>query len=267
MRSLGFSPPPTRGSPDRKRVRQARFEVRSSLPTSAACVVANGVRETLTALLGVPVAIKLFEPVIPDPRAWRAILRDALLYRVRGSVADAALVLRPADAIALASAVFGEPRGKSQSERVLSPIERDVVDRTAIAIAAHLGAVCGARDGHPAERVGAIGGYVSFFEMLLEKPLEARIGVALSRDPAPEPRGALELSHLAGVRVAAIASLDLGHAEAAAVARLQTGAVLPIRAADLRRCSLVSHGKRIARGVCGVRNGRLALATASRETT
>ncbi len=259
MRSLGFSPPLDGQKTGHRRVRDARFEARSSLPASAACVVANGVRETLTGLLGAPVAIRLFEPTIPDPSGWLAILRDAMIYRVRGSVADAALVLRPADAIALANAVFDES-DSSPAERGLSAIERDVVDRTAIAIAVHLGAVCGARDGHPAERVRTIVGYVSFFELMLEKPVEARIGVALSRDPSPEPRGALEIGHLAGVRIAAVASLDLGIAEAAAVARLRTGAVLPIRAVDLRRCSLVTQGRRLARGVCGVRNGRFAVA-------
>ncbi|HEY6325785.1 MAG TPA: hypothetical protein VIW73_04615, partial [Candidatus Cybelea sp.] len=109
MRSLGFAPASRNRCDSGKRVRETRFERRSSLPASAACVVANGIRETLTALLGSPVTLRLFEPVMPDPDAWDAIARDATMYRVRGSVADAAIVLRAADAIAFASAVFGEP--------------------------------------------------------------------------------------------------------------------------------------------------------------
>ncbi len=228
------------------------------LPASAACVVANGVRETLTALLGAPVTLRLFEPVIPDPCAWDAIARDATMYRVRGSVADAAIVLRASDAIALAGAVFGEPAAREA--RALSPIERDVVDRAAGAIAANLIAVCGAREGRVVERVAMIHGFVTFFEVSIESPVEARIGIALSRDPTPEPRGGLELAHLADVRVRTFAAIDLGSARAAAVGAIGVGAILPIQSGDLRRCTLAVAGRRLASGACGVRNGRYAIA-------
>jgi hypothetical protein len=259
MRSLGFALPSRNCARAGKRIRESRFERRSSLPASAACVVANGVRETLAALFGAPVKLRLLEPVVPDPRAWQAIARGALLYRVRGSVADAVIVLRASDAIAFASAVFGEP--VVSPNRSLSPIESEVIERAAEAIAANLVAVCGAREGHSAERVAAMDGFVSFFEMSVEKPVETRIGVALSRDPAPEPRGGLEVAHLADVRVPVVAAIDLGDAQAAAVARLSVGALLPIRLEDLGRCTLAAAGKQIGNGVCGVRNGRYAIAT------
>ncbi len=265
MKSLGFAPASGNSLDSGNLVREARFERRSSLPASAACVVANGIRETLSALLGTPVTLRLFEPVIPDPRAWDAIARNATVYRVRGSVADAAIVLRTPDAIALASAVFGEPA--ASGARPLSPIERDVVDRTATAIAGNLIAVCGAREGRPIERVSGIDGFVTFFEMSMERPAEARIGIALSRDPAPEPRGGLELAHLADVRVAAVAAIDLGSSPAAAVGGIAVGTMLPIRSDEVRRCTLASAGRRLARGVCGVRNGRYAIAVeAIRDT-
>ncbi|HEY6326911.1 MAG TPA: hypothetical protein VIW73_10420, partial [Candidatus Cybelea sp.] len=151
--------------------------------------------------------------------------------------------------------------------RTLSPIERDVVDRAANAIAANLIAVCGAREGRAVERVSAIDGFVTFFEMSVQAPVEARIGIAVSRDPAPEPRGSLELAHLADVRVRAVAAIDLGSARAASVGGITVGAVLPIRPDDLRRCTLATAGRRLARGICGVRNGRYAIAAQSfRET-
>ena len=109
-----------------KRVRRTHFEERSSLPTSAACVVANGVRETLTSLIGAPIAMRLFEPAIPSPRAWGAIVCDAALYRVRGNVADAAVVLRASQACALAAAIFGEPSPEQPPRRELSPLENEV---------------------------------------------------------------------------------------------------------------------------------------------
>ena len=42
-----------------KRVRAIRFDARASLPTTAACVVANGVRETLTSLFGTPASMRI----------------------------------------------------------------------------------------------------------------------------------------------------------------------------------------------------------------
>lgn len=268
MRTLAFSRVSQAELGGGKRLREARFERRSSLPASAACVVANGVRETLTSLLGAAAFVRLFEPVLPDPRGWDAIVRSAMLYRVRGSVADAAIVFREEDASALASGVFNEPPSPALSKRALSPIECDVLDRVANAIAANLVAVCGAREFCQAERVGAIDGLVTFFELQVERPVEARIGIALSRDPAPEPRGALDFAHIADVRITTVASLDLGSVRAAAVAGLAPGVVLPINANDLRHCSLAASGLRLARGRCGVRNGRFAIAAPSiREMT
>lgn len=242
-----------------KRVRAIRFGWRSSLPTSAACVVANGVRETLTALFGMPASIRICEPMIPPAHTWPVILRNAMLYRIRGSVADAALVLRAPDAIAIASTIFGESPGTVSTARELSRIERDVIDRTASAIAGNLVALCGARDGRYAERVGAIAGLRTYFELLLEEPVTAGIGIALSRDPAPEPLVRLELGHLAGVTIGVVASLEIAAVEAAAIGRLIPGAILSVQASALSRCALTAANRPLALGHCGVRNGRFAL--------
>ncbi len=249
------------------RVRRARFEARSSLPVSAACVVANGIRETLSSLLGESVSLRLFEPTIPTPEVWSAILRDARIYRVRGSVADAAVVLRAPEAVPLAAALFGESPRAAVLQRVLSPIECDVLDRMISAIAANLGAVCGACEGHTVERVVALDGFTSYFDLLIEKPVASRIGIAVSREPLTEARSALEIGHLAGVRLTACASLDLGKTEAAAVARLVVGAMIPIEPARLHRCSLTAHGCRLARGSCGVKHGRYAFCADVRQST
>lgn len=242
-----------------KRIRTIRFGSRSSLPTSAACVVANGVRETLTSLFGAPASIRICEPMIPPAHTWPIILRNAMLYRVRGSVADAALVLRANDAIAIASTIFGESPGTVPAVRDLSRIERDIIDRTASAIAANLGALCGVRDGHYAERVGTLGGFITYFELLLEEPVTASIGIALSRDPAPEPLVRLELGHLAGVTIGVVASVEIGVVEAGAIARLVPGSILPVQHSQLSRCALTAANRQLALGHCGVRNGRFAL--------
>jgi hypothetical protein len=181
VKSLGFETTleSRHTAPGTKRIRRARFERRSLLPISAACVVANGVRETLSSLLCAPAGLRLFEPVIPEPGAWSRIVEKARLYRVNGNVADAAIVLREADAIALIAALFGESHLPALTARELSPIENDVLDRLVNAIAANLSAVCGAREGHFVERVGRVAEFVTFFELLLEEPVAARIGIAL----------------------------------------------------------------------------------------
>lgn len=258
MKSLGFA---TTGEPGDalrpKPIRSPRFETRSSLPVSAACVVANGVRETLGSLLSAPAVIRLFEPSMPSPQAWTTILENARLYRLRGGIADAAIVLRAADAAAFAAALFGE--SPAAANRELSPIECDVMDRMIVAIASNLSAVCGKRDGSGVERVGAIAGFVTYFELLVEEPVMARIGVALSRDPAPERGALLGVGHLAAVRLTTRAALDLGAAEAASVARIRVGSTLPITDDVFLRCALMIHRRRIAGGTCGVHNGRYAI--------
>lgn len=266
MKALGFEPASQRrcDMSAAKPVRRARFEARSSLPITAACVVANGIRETLTSLIGAPIVLRLLEPAIPAPQAWPAILAGVRIYRVRGNVTDAAVVLRGSDAAVLAAALFGESHDAAVAPHGLSPIECDVVDRMVKALAASLGAVCGTIDGHPVE-CSAYDGFVTYFELLIEEPFAAKIGIALAREPSPDARGCLEPRHLASVRLRALASLDVGVIAAADVARLSVGASLPIDAAGVHRCSLTAHGRRLARGSCGVRNGRYALQTDARQ--
>jgi flagellar motor switch protein FliM len=230
---------------------------RSSLPASAACVVANGVRESLAALFAAPVELRVIEPSIPRACAWPTLLRDALLYRVRGSVADAVVVLRSDDAATLAAALFGEP--PSRANRPLSPFERDVLDRTIGSLAAHLGSVCGTRESLGAERVDRIERLATYFELSLVEPVAARIGIALTRDPSSQPQTRIEAAHLAEVPIAARVSFDLGRVSSRAVAALATGAVLPVRPEELHRCRLVAFGRALARGTCGLADGRRAL--------
>lgn len=266
MKCLGFEASAERGpetSRDR-RIRAAKFQARSGLPISAGCVVANGVRETLSSLLGAPVGMRLFEPCIPSPKAWDTLLRDARLYRVRGAVADAAVVLRAGDAAALAAMLFGEAQTAQPQERRLSPLECDVLDRMVNAFAANLGTVCGARESHSVERVRAITGFATYFELLVTDPAAARIGIALSRDPSPQCSPALDVALLSGIRVTVCATLDLGNANVAALARLAPGDVIALSLTGLRQCALLAGGRGILRGACGVRNDRYAVAIDAR---
>jgi hypothetical protein len=245
------------------RVRSARFEERSLLPAGAACVVAGGVRETLSSLLGSAVATRVLEPAIPSPQAWLAIARDALLYRARGCIADAAIVLRPTDAAAIAAAAFGEGPTPDQPARELSPLERDVIDRAVAAIAATLQPVAGTRERDSLERMATLSGFATYFEILLEPPLEARIGIALSRDPAGEPHGRLTLDDIAALTVVPRVSITLATIPAAAFVNLAPGTILPLARADALAGTLTLSGRPLARGTCGLREGRYALAIVS----
>ena len=251
MRVLAFDPP----SP-RRRVREARFCERSTLPIAAACLVASGTREALAAILNAPVAVRLLEPVIPSLQAWPAIARGAALYRIAGNASEAVIVLRPPDAAALAAAVFGERSANATLQRPLSPIEGDVLDRTVASIAGTFTALCG--EGESFERVHSISGCETYFEMLVEQAVEARIGVALSQDPAPEPHGTLDVGDLGGLPFEPSVRIELAAVSAADLARLAVGAVLPLASSHGLRARLALGELTLAHGICGVHRGRYA---------
>ncbi|MBV8154410.1 MAG: FliM/FliN family flagellar motor switch protein [Candidatus Eremiobacteraeota bacterium] len=238
-------------------VRRAAFDDRSSLPIAAACVVAGGIRERLGAMLGAPVSLHVLEPRIPSARAWHVIVRAAWIYAVRGSVSDAAIVLRPDDALAMAAAAFGEE--PDASERALSAIESEVLERTVAALAGTLGAVCGEmRDARRGD-AAAIGSFSAYFEVAVERPVLARIGVAVAREPEPEPRTALTLDDLAAVPLAVSAGIEVGTIAASRAAALAVGDVVPILPSRAPRGILRIGGRRLAAGTCGARNGCYAL--------
>ncbi len=248
-------------------VRGPRFETRSALPVSAACVVANGVREMLSSLLGTAVTLRLTEPMVPAPDVWDVLLGEALFYRIAGAVADAGLIFSFRDATALVGAAFGEPQGLADEGRALSAIEHEVLDRMVEGVAVNLSAVCGVSERLRAHRVENLLGFATFFELIVEKPVQARIGVALSREPTTDARGTLEKKHLSGVPVTAVASIELGRIDAGDIFHLQSGSLLPIRTADLSRCRLTLGGRAFASGSCGARNGRFAISMRSLNQT
>ncbi len=238
-------------------VRRAAFEQRSWLPLSAACLVAANVRETLGALLGIPLQTRLFEPAIPDDDGWREIGRDAIFYRVRGSVSDAAIVLRLRDATAMAAAAFGERAAPGEPPRPLSPLERDVLDRAVSSIAGALVPVCGPYERDSLERVTSMSGFRSYFEIAIDPPVEARIGIALSHDVPPEPAGSLTSDVLGGIELRADAIVDVAHVTAHEVASLRTGDMLSLHGWNAARLTVA--GRTVGTGPAGIRNGQYAL--------
>jgi hypothetical protein len=226
---------------------ELRFEERSLLPLSAACVVANGARERLTALFGERVELQLFEPSIPDAAAWHAICADALLYRVRGGAADVAFIVRPRDASTLAGAAFGERTVRGER---LSALELEVLDRMLHAIARECAPLCGPGQ-LVAERTSDVRGFATYVELQIDAPVRARIGIALSRDPEPRAHPEIELDDLREVPLPVRARMALGTLTAAAAAELRPGTLLPLPAGP-PRALLTLAGRLLAGGECGV---------------
>ena len=237
-----------------KGVRAARFEERSLLPVSAACVVANAMRERLSALCAAEVDVRLFPPAIPAREAWAAIFRGARLYVVRGSLADAAVVLRAHDARALAALLFGET--VAEGDRALSPIESEVTRRAVEAISITLAPVCGeTRTDESAHEIDA----VTYFEMHLVHPIGLCIGVALSREPSAQAVPSLHGQTLRAAAVTLSAELPLAALRAGAIAALRCGDVIAARGTSV---ALRANGAAIGWGICGVHARRYAVALA-----
>ncbi|HEY8297213.1 MAG TPA: FliM/FliN family flagellar motor C-terminal domain-containing protein [Candidatus Baltobacteraceae bacterium] len=239
-----------------RRIRRARFEPRSSLPIAAACVVANGIRETLGSLLQGPVVVRLLEPRLPGPGAWTAIAAGARCFRVCGPIAAAAFVLRPNDALALACCAFGE---SPDAPRDLSTIEDRVLTRAIGALTSTLAPVCDARDGAAAEPVDELRGYTTYFEVLLERPVAARIGIALSRDPIPTGSARLQPSDLLDLEVEISAEFARGTISGSAMLALHPGGEVPMTTKVAELGTLKVGGTIVARGECGAIAGRYAL--------
>jgi hypothetical protein len=244
------------GAVNGKVVRSVSFRERSVLPLSAACVVAAGVRETLGGLFGEPVLLKLYEPVIPSADAWEKIARNAAIQRIRTSRGDGAIVLRPSDATALAAAAFGE---KEPAATELSGLERAVIERTVRAISAHVVTIFGVPEAPQLEETHSMVGFTTFFELQVERPVRARIGIALAREPRVEPQPGIDVDDLLGLQVDLAVRADLGSHAALLLAQLEPGAMLPLPEFALRGTLHVA-GRLLAGGECGVNGGRYALA-------
>ncbi len=238
-----------------RRVRRARFEARSLFSVSAACLVANAMRETLSSAYASTASVRLLEPRIPDPRAWETICTGASLFTVRGHVADAAIVLRPQDAQALVAAAFGE---RAPGDGTLSGIEREVLARAVRAIATCLSPVCGAGDPLAVDPGAALGEYATYFEILLERPVEARIGVALAREPSALTHGNLRFDDIGDIEIELCASIALGDIPAARLLTLACGDHIAARSEVSEHATLNVAGAALGRGTCGVRGSQYA---------
>lgn len=253
MNVLAFDSPATvEGG---RRVRAAKFEARSALASSAMCLVANAMRETLASILGAPASLRAIGPVLPGAAAWEALIAHARTWCVRGAAGEAALVLRPADALALAAAAFGE---EAAAPRELSAVEAEVLARAVRALAPALAPLCG-RDAAPPEPILDIRGYATYFELLVERPAVFRLGIALAREPEARGGATLRLEDLAQVEIELSAEFARGSLCAGALLALGPGAVVPMTT-RMGEPGLLKAGAAVfARGQCGAAGERAAM--------
>ncbi len=239
-------------------IRPMVFQTRTAFPVSAACVIANGVRETLDALYKTQVELRLFEPTVPSTQGWRAITDGARLYRIAGARSDAALIIRPSDALALASAAFGEP---SSDSRALSSVESTVLERIVRTLAGNFVTICGAgAESLVPKPVHSLEGFLTYFEIAVEQPVSAAIGLAIARQTGAEPQGGLLIEDLLEVEVEVRVRTEGAFVPAGELAALEPGAIVPITVSTGLTAVATVAGRPLARGECGVRNNRVAMA-------
>jgi len=244
--------------PRRARVRRLRFVPRSSIPVSAACLVANGIRETLRELLGEPCEVVLGEPVALDATAWSVLAREALLYLTRGRQTDVVLVLPRPDARRLVLRAFGE--GDALPEGACSALELHALERIAARCAAACDPLCAERHGPPRpvepHELPACSAYV---DLRIAAPLALTLGVAIVRDlPDPGPAGALPPAALGPVGLEARAVFAEGDMDAAAFVALRPGDVVKLETTIGAPAFLRVASRPIAYGVPGAHRGRAA---------
>jgi hypothetical protein len=255
--------------PQSGRVRRLRFVPRSSIPVEAACVVANGIRETLRELLGASCELVLGEPAAIGAQAWALLASDALLFLTRGRQTDIVLVLPQRDARRLVLRAFGEGDDPAAVEpgvppaipdRACSALELHALERIAARCAAAFEPLCADRgDGSRAVRAHEIPACVAYFDLRVHAPLPLTLGIGIVRDlPDPGPSGALPARALESVTLEARAVFAEGTIDAAAFVTIRPGQVLKLDTKVGAPASLKCGAGRLATGVPGVVASRTA---------
>jgi len=241
------------------RVRRLRFVARASIPVEAACVVANGIRETLRELFGETCELVLGEPAALDAHAWSVLTHEALLFLTRGRQTDIVLVLPQRDARRLVLRAFGE--GEALPDGACSALELHALERIAARCAAAFDPLCAERRaGSQPVRALDVPACVAYFDLRVHAPVALTLGIGIVRDlPDPGPSGALPPCALDAVAVEVRAIFAEGTIGAAEFMRLKPGDVVTLGTKVGAPASLNLGGRRLATGVPGVVASRTAL--------
>jgi len=246
-------------------VRALRFCARSSIPLEAACVVANGLRETLRELLGEACELVVGEPCALGGDAWRVLAHDALLFLTRGRQTDIVLVIPRADARRLVLRAFGESAPVSQygeaGERECSALELHAIERIAARCAPAFDPLCAERRS-PSRAVapGEIPMCAAYFDVRVHAPAALVLGIAIVRAlPDPGPAGGLAPGALDAVPLPGRVVFASGNVAAETFLRWQLGDVVAFDTPLAAAATLNIGGRAFALGLPGASGRRAAL--------
>jgi flagellar motor switch/type III secretory pathway protein FliN len=247
---LAFGPADARG------VRRTRFVPRASIPVAAACLVANGLRETLRELFGERCELTIGEPAAIGLDAWNTLSRDAHCFLTCGRQTDIVLVVPHKHAQTLVLRAFGE--GEALGAPTLSVLELGAVERIAARCAAAFDPLFAERRGASGRvDAGAVPACVAYFDVRVRLPVPLEIGIGIVRElPDPGPTGAFSTAHLAHVPVEVRAELATGTIDVATLLRLAPGDVIRLESQVDAAASLNIGGRSFASGTAGVAGGR-----------
>jgi hypothetical protein len=252
---LTFGPP---GEARGRRWRAPRFAARSTLPLSAACVVANGVREHLTRALASELDVRLSEPAIPGAGERALLLEGATILRARGRLCDGFVCVRPGDARRLVALAFGESERRDGT--ALSAIERATLERVMLGIVPLCNSLCGTLGAVTRETPErAATELVTYLEVRTIGREPFAVGFGLTRDPPQDVTDCIELEALADVELPGRVEVGTARIAAPAFARLAPDATLALDATLEGGGALYFGDVAFARGACGVSGGRSAL--------
>ena len=240
-------------------VRPLRFVPRASIPIEAACLVANGLRETLRELLGATELV-VGEPAAIGADAWALLARDALLFLTRGRQTDIVLVVPQRDARRLVLRAFGESEVAEPPQAACSALELLAVERIAARCAAAFEPLCAERRAASrAVGLDEVPPCVAYFDVRVHAPVRLTLGVGIARDlPDPGSSGALAVGALDGVPVEARAVFAEGTISTTSFVGLQPGDVVKLDTKVGDPACLNLAGRRLAYGVAGVVASRSA---------
>lgn len=232
-------------------VRALRFVPRASVPLETACVVANGIRDTLRELLG-ECDLVLGEPAAIGPPAWALLAHDALLFLTRGRQTDVVIVLPQRDARRLVLRAFGE--GDDLPGGACSALETHALERIASRCAAALEPLCrGRAEGPRRVRESEVPACTDFFDVRVRAPVALTLGIGVVRElPDPEPAALLARRSLEECTMDLRAVFAEGILDAAGFVELRPGSVVRLETKVGAPASLNLGTGRLATGAAGV---------------
>ncbi len=247
---------------DARGVRRARFVPRTSVPLGAACLVANGLRETLRELFGERCELSIGEPAAIGLDAWATLSREAYCFLTCGRQTDIVLVVPNAHARTLVLRAFGEDECADEvSPAGLSTLELRAVERIAARCAVAFDPLCADRRG-PSQLVhpGAIPACVAYFDVRVHVPIPIEVGIGIVRElPDPGPAGTFSAQLLGHVPIEVRAEFARGTIDVATLLHLAAGDVVRLETKVGAPAALKIANRSFASGTAGASAGRYSI--------